>query len=229
MLRELAPNIFWMAPEHATDRPAMGAVAGDDSTLLVEPGASSRHAGKFLDALETSPVRYVLMPHSHWDHVFGASAIDAVTIATEQTKQLVETMADYSWSDEALDERVAAGTEIAFCRDMIKAELSPVERAALRIRIPETTFQSEMTIDLGNRSVQLPHVGGDHAPDSCIAVVPGEVAFLSDCIYPNIHVEPNCLTRRNLFPILDHLLALDVDTYVLGHHDLPLTREQFEV
>jgi hypothetical protein len=54
------------------------------------------------------------------------------------------------------------------------------------------------------------------------------VAFLSDCVYLNIHVEPNRLTRRLLFPLLDRLLALDVAWYVLGHHDAPLTRVEFE-
>ena len=130
--------------------------------------------------------------------MFGAAAIDAVAIATEQTRQQLATMATYSWSDAALDERVTAGIEIPFCRDMIKAELSPAERAEFTVRVPERAFRAQLAIDLGNRTVHLIHVGGDHAPDSCIVVVPGVVAFLSDCIYQNLHVEPNYLTRRGL-------------------------------
>ena len=49
-----------------------------------------------------------------------------------------------------------------------------------------------------------------------------------DCRYENLHVEPNYLTRRRLFPLLDRLLALDVAHYVPGHHDAPLLRSEFE-
>ena len=94
--------------------------------------------------------------------------------------------------------------------------------------MPERGFRSEFAVDLGNRPVQIMHVGGDHAGDSCIVVVPGVVAFLSDCVYPCIHEEPNYFTRRRLFPILDRLLALDVKHYVLGHRDHPMSRVEFE-
>jgi len=231
VLKQLAPNIFWMAPEHATDRPALGAIAGDEHTLLVDAGASVQHARQFQDALAAHslpPLSHVVLTHSHWDHVFGASAIDAVAVATEPTAEILRTMATYEWSDGALDERVAADLEIPFCRDMIKAELSSEERAAMTIRVPDETFLGVRGIDLGNRWAHIVQVGGDHAPDSCIVVVPGAVAFLSDCVYPNIHTEPAYRTRRHLYPLLDRLLKLDVEHYVLGHGDAPLTRAEFE-
>jgi len=230
-ITELAPGIFWMAPEHETDRPALGAIAGDRATLMVDAGASNRHAQQFLDALATKPVpppSHVVLTHSHWDHVFGAPQVDAVPISTEETRDEIAKMATYAWDDAALDDRVRDGTEIAFCRDMIKAELTAGERAELTVRVPERTFQDELTIDLGNRSVQVLAVGGDHASDSCIVVLPGVAAFLSDCAYIHLHSEPNYFTRRRMFPLLDRLLALDVPHYVLGHHDAPLTRPEFE-
>lgn len=230
MLRELAPGVYWMPPNHETDRPALGAIAGERDTLMVESGNSLRHARLFLDALATQPVpppRYLVLPHSHWDHVFGAPEVDAIAVSTHDTARELATMATFAWNDQALDERVAAGIEIAFCRDMIREELSAAERAEWTVRIPDLSFDAELTIELGNRTVRLIHVGGDHAPDSCIVVVPGVVAFLSDCVYENLHEEPNYLTRRRLFPLLDRLLALDVAYYVLGHDDEPSTRAEF--
>ena len=231
MLSRLAPSVYWMAPDHTTDRPIVAAIGGEHATLMVEAGNSVKHAHQFLNALAAQPVaplRYVVLTHWHWDHVFGAPAIDAIAIATEETRRQIEIMAGYSWSDAALDERTAAGLEIPFCRDMIKAELSPAERAELTLRVPELAFRAEMTIDLGNQIVRVIHVGGDHSSDSCIVVLPGVVAFLSDCVYPNLHVEPNYFSRRHLFPLLDRLLTLDVEHYVLGHDDAPLSRAAFE-
>lgn len=231
MLHELVPNVYWSAPEHSTDRPALGAIAGSRDTLMVDAGNSARHAGQFLDALARTgapPLRHLVLTHAHWDHVFGASAVDARCVATAATCAEVATMATYAWDDDALDERVAAGLEIAFCRDMIKAELDPRERTTLEVRVPDVGFDGELVIDLGERIVRVIHVGGDHAADSCIIVVPGAVAFLGDCIYQNLHVEPNRLTRRVLFPLLDSLLALDVPHYVLAHDDEPMSRSAFE-
>lgn len=231
MLNEVAPNICWLPPDHTTDRPVLTAVAGEQATLMVDAGASAKHAREFLEALGATsvpPVTHVVLTHCHWDHVFGAAAIDATVIAGAETGQELRVMAGYAWSDAALDERVAAGLEIPFCRDMMKAELSPDERAALTVRIPDETFRTERELDLGNRSVRLLHVGGDHASDSCIAVVPGVAAILGDCVYPNVHTEPNFYTWRRVFPLLDRLLALDVRHYVLGHDDAPLSRPAFE-
>jgi glyoxylase-like metal-dependent hydrolase (beta-lactamase superfamily II) len=90
MLNELAPGIYWMGPDHETDRPVMAAIAGEQATLMVEAGNSVKHARQFLSALATksvSPLRYVVMPHWHWDHVFGASETDVIVIATEETQR----------------------------------------------------------------------------------------------------------------------------------------------
>ena len=121
MLKELAPGVHWMAPEHAADRPALGAIAGVDGTLMIDAGASPRHARQFIDALEATgapPIRHVFLTHAHWDHVFGATALDAPVIASEATRGVLEVMATWSW------ER--------------RGESKPVSRRASRFRSAET-------------------------------------------------------------------------------------------
>jgi len=164
--------------------------------------------------------------HCHWDHVFGASTLDLPVLAHEETRRIVTRMAAFDWSDAALDRRVADGTEIAFCRDMIKDEMP--DRGDLALRPPDAAFASETEIDLGGLTVRVIHVGGDHAPDSSIVHVPDEgVVFLGDCFYRDLHHGPDRYTTPTLFPLLDRLLALDADHYVPSHHDEPLTGAQF--
>src|SRR4051794_30435918 len=194
-----------MSPDSTTDRPVLGAITGAYGTLLVDAGNSPAHAELLLEAVEdvdATPPAYVALTHWHWDHVFGTSALVLPTFACTETRQVVAEMARLDWSDAALDRRVADGTEIAFCADMIKAELP--ERTGLSLRVPDIVFDDQVTVDLGGITCQLVHVGGDHASDSCVVYVPEErIMFLGDCLYPAIYTPVRQYTVARLFPLID--------------------------
>jgi glyoxylase-like metal-dependent hydrolase (beta-lactamase superfamily II) len=228
-LEQLTDRVHWLSPYHETDRPILGVVAGQRATLLVDAGASPEHAGAAIDAISDRGLRLpgvLALTHWHWDHVFGTAFLHVLSFAHRETRRIVTRMAGFDWSDEALDRRVEEGTEIAFCRDMIKAEMP--DRSRLVLQPPTVGFHSEVEIDLGGVTARLIHVGGDHAPDSTVVHVPAEgVVFLGDCIYRDLHHGPERYTTGTLFPLLERLLALDADHYVPSHHDGPLTRAQF--
>ena len=150
-------------------------------------------------------------------------------VAQDETAKIVAKMAKLNWRDKALDQRVADGSEIAFCRDMMKIEFSNAMRGRLEIRPPEIAFTDLMTIDLGGLVVELVHVGGDHSSDSSVIYVPGDgVVFLGDCMYYAIYENPPYYTTRKLFPLMDRLLAFDAQYYFPAHADEPLTRAEME-
>jgi glyoxylase-like metal-dependent hydrolase (beta-lactamase superfamily II) len=214
-----------MPADAATDRPILGVVAGGRGLLLVDTGNSTAHARLLLHEIAgkklPSPT-FAMLTHWHWDHVFGASALPVPTFAHRETVRIVTKMAQLDWSDEALDQRVAEGAEIAFCRDMIKKELP--DRTRLSLRPPDIAFSTEVELDLGGVTCQIAHVGGDHSPDSSIVYVPGDrVLFLGDCIYEDIYHGPPRYTTRELFPLLDRLLAYDTAYYLAAHHEEPLS------
>jgi glyoxylase-like metal-dependent hydrolase (beta-lactamase superfamily II) len=162
-----------------------------------------------------------------WYLVFGRAAGAVPTFAHRETARIVAEMARMDWSDAALDRRVAEGTEIEFCRDMMRAELP--DRSELTIRPPEITYDAEVWLDLGGVTCQIARVGGDHAHDSSVVCIPEDgVVFLGDCIYDDIYHGPRRLTTAALFPLLDRLLAFDAAHYLAGHHEQPLTRAEFE-
>lgn len=54
--------------------------------------------------------------------------------------------------------------------------------------LPELTFDSRMTIDLGGVSCVIEHVGGDPSSDSSLIYIPEEkILFVGDFLYPNIY------------------------------------------
>ena len=227
---QITPHVHWLSPDSTTDRPVLGVVTGTRGSLVVDAGNSSAHIDALLQAVAEAGIdepRFAALTHWHWDHVFGTASLDIPTFAYTETGRVVAEMAMRDWSDEALDERVAAGTEIAFCRDMIKAELP--SRSDLVIRPPDIMFTEQITIDLGGVQCQLVHVGGDHASDAVVVYVPEDrIVFLGDCFYCDIYSPERCYTLAKFEPLAEALLALDATCYLAGHDPEPMSRQQLE-
>lgn len=229
-LRQLTPRVWWMNPVYTTDRPTIGVVVGERGSLIVEAGNSAAHVRLLQSELERNSLpapSFVALTHWHWDHIFGGAAFAAPLLAGAETQRVVRRLASFDWSDAALEARVTDGREIAFCRDMLKLELP--DPAARVVRVPEIGFAGELTLDLSGVTCRLAPLGGDHSPDGILVHLPQErVAFIGDAIYDDIYHGPRRLTTTGLFPLLDTLLALDVDHYIAGHHPQPIGRAELE-
>jgi Metallo-beta-lactamase superfamily len=111
VLTKITEHVYWMPPG-APDRPSLCGVVGDRRTLMLDAGSSQAHAREFLDALSAEAAARpsaVVYTHSDWDHVFGGAELNAPVIAQVSTAEQLVELAEMDWSDEALDERVAAG------------------------------------------------------------------------------------------------------------------------
>lgn len=229
-LTRISEHVYVFSPDSRTDRPSLAAVVGAKSTLLLDVGNSEAHTRLFLNALAQQGIpapRYAALTHWHWDHVFGASALDVPLIAHRETARQLAIQAAYDWSDAALDARVEAGLETAFCRDMLKLELP--DRSDLRIVVPDILFDDQLTVDLGGVTCDIRHVGGDHAADSTIMHIPQDcVLFLGDCMYDAIYAPARHYTTRKLFPLLDTIAAYDAGCAVVGHHPEVVSREELD-
>lgn len=227
-LNPISPNVYWLSPDDRTDRPILGAIAGEQRTLIVDAGNSPAHANLFLSELSTvdlAPPAFLALTHWHWDHVFGTSAINLPAFAHTETKRIVAEMARLDWSDEALDRRGEEGIEIEFCRDMIKAELP--DRTGLRIKPPDIAFTTRIELDLGGVTCHIVHVGGDHAADcSIVYVQEDKIMFLGDCLGADLYSSAPSHTTKNLFPMIDLLLSYDADFYLAAHDPEPISRAE---
>src|SRR6476661_2596042 len=134
-LQAFTEHIHWLPPYAPTDRPALGLITGRRETLLVDAGASAAHARLLLDGVAAHRLRpptLLHLTHWHWDHVFAGGSFAVPTFASRETRRIVTGLATLPWDDAALDARVTEGTEIPFCRDMIRAELPDPNRAPAR-------------------------------------------------------------------------------------------------
>jgi glyoxylase-like metal-dependent hydrolase (beta-lactamase superfamily II) len=227
MLKQLNNRVYYMPHYSETDRPALGLICGDTFSVIVDSGNSPAHAKDFLelvDKMDIPPVKYVILTHWHWDHIFGIGTMGFVTISHVETKKKVEYLKTLKWDDASLDARVETGEEIEFCRDMIKREMP--NRDHLELKVPDLTFTNKIDIDLGGVNCVVEHVGGVHAQDSSIIYIPDEkVMFLGDCIYQDFYSGEWSYDLDELVILLDKIKKYDVDTYVTGHQN-PKSREE---
>jgi glyoxylase-like metal-dependent hydrolase (beta-lactamase superfamily II) len=206
-------------PPGPPDSPSLCAVTGERGTLMLDAGASSAHARRFLaglDELGLPHPRLIALTHWHWDHIFGAAEIGAPIIACTRTARELARMALYTWTDAALDARVASGEEVAFCAENIKLELP--EPRDIRVALADIVYDESLSIDMGGVRCRLLRVGGDHSPDSVVIYVePDGVLFLGDCLYDNVYAASRHMTTGELFPLLEQLQQFDVKWAVEGH------------
>jgi glyoxylase-like metal-dependent hydrolase (beta-lactamase superfamily II) len=184
--------------------------------MMLDAGASAAHARLFLDGLLAEgvpPPSFVAFTHSHWDHVFGAAALDAHVVAQTLTARALSELAATDWSDEALDRRVAAGAVSPEHAENVKAELpSPRD---VQVAPADIVFRDGLDLELGDATVSIRHVGGDHAADSCVLFVePDRVLFLGDCLYDS---PDGRLTPERALPLLETVLGFGAEQYVEGH------------
>lgn len=226
MLTKITEHLYWMPPG-PPDRPSVCAVVGDRRTLMLDAGSSSAHTRAFLDALSAEGAARptaVVYTHSHWDHVFGGAELDGCVIAHELTAEQLIGLAATDWSDEGLDQRVAAGHASAQHAANVKEEL-PSPRT-VEIAPADIVFWDGLDVELGGVTVRVRHVGGDHCAESSVMYVePDRVLFLGDCLYGS---PGGVLTAKLAFPLHDAILRFDAAVYVEGHHESVSSRAEIE-
>jgi glyoxylase-like metal-dependent hydrolase (beta-lactamase superfamily II) len=226
VLTKITEHVYWMPPG-PPDRPSVCAVVGDRRALMLDAGSSKAHTRTFLDALwaeTTARPSAVVYTHSHWDHVFGGAELGGHVIAHASTAVELLELAAMDWSDEGLDQRVAAGHASRQHAANVKAEL-PSPRT-VEVAPADIVFQAGLDVELGGVTVRVRHVGGNHCAESSVMYVePDRLLFLGDCMYDS---PAGVLTAESAFPLHEVILEFDAELYVDGHEASVLSRSDIE-
>ncbi|AIK38765.1 Zn-dependent hydrolase [Bacillus pseudomycoides] len=229
-LKRISNRVLYLPPYQETDRPILAAVKGEEKTLLIDAGNSSKHARLFLEQLDTYDIKeeWLILTHSDWDHIFGMHEMQMPIISHYKTYNKIKQLQNLSWEDKYLDQRVKEGLEIPFCADAIKKELG--NQREIILPLPDITFDKKMTLNLGGVTCAIEHVGGDHADDSTVIYIQEEkVLFLGDCMYANLYSKKWSYTIENTLQLIEQIEKYDAEIFVLSHHEAPLTKEEFQL
>ena len=188
--------------------PNSGVIIGDDSVMVVEAQATPRLARKVIGHIREvteKPITHLALTHYHAVRVLGASAYGADQIVMSDTaRAMVAERGQEDWDSEFQ----------RFPRLFEGHESIP------GLTWPTTTFSDAMTVYLGNRRVDLMHLGRAHtAGDIVIHVPDANVMFTGDIV----EYHSACYCGDGHFSdwgdTLDAIKWFDVDAIAPGRGD----------
>ncbi|TQE99138.1 MAG: MBL fold metallo-hydrolase [Spiribacter salinus] len=151
--------------------PNTGVIIGDDSVMIIDAQATPAMAQKVIDRVRSitdKPIKYVALSHYHAVRVLGASAYDAGEIITSaKCRGMIAERGKEDWDSEFG----------RFPRLFQGADSIP------GLTWPTMTFREHMTVYLGNRRVDLMHLGRAHTAGDIVVHVPDSgVMFSGDIV-----------------------------------------------
>ncbi len=188
--------------------PNSGVIIGDDSVMIVEAQATPRLANKVIECVRSvtdKPITHVALTHYHAVRVLGASAFGAQqVIMSDAARGMVAERGQEDWDSEFQ----------RFPRLFEGHESIP------GLTWPTTTFSDSMTVYLGNRKVEIKHLGRAHTAGDAVVYVPDQnVMFTGDIV----EYHSACYCGDGYFNewgnTLDNIKAYDVDAIAPGRGD----------
>lgn len=165
---ELAPGAYGYTAE---GDPNSGVIIGDDAVMVIEAQATPLMAADVLAKIRSvtdKPVKYLLLTHYHAVRVLGASAYHAQEIITShKTWEMIVERGKQDWASEFQ----------RFPRLFRGHESIP------GLTWPTMTFTDKMTVDLGNKKVEIMHLGEGHTRGDVVAWLPEDrVLYAGDLV-----------------------------------------------
>ena len=203
-LEQLADGVYAFT---AQGDPNVGAIVGTGAILAIEARATPLLAQQWIDVVRDRisdlPFGDLVLTHYHAVRTLGASAFDARRIVSHaNTAALIEERGQQDWaSEQGRMPRLFAG-----------AETIP------GLTHPTDTFDDSLTLDVGNRRVELRYLGRGHTAGDLVVWLPEErILFAGDLVEAqaapymgDAHVADWSTTT------LDNVAALGADQLVGG-------------
>jgi alkyl sulfatase BDS1-like metallo-beta-lactamase superfamily hydrolase len=181
------------------------------------------------DAIDSGPVRYIVLTQGHVDHVGG------VDLLREPGTQLVAQANNPPHQED--DSRIAAfrgrrsafafGPAIAKANAYIREHLG--EKIAPQSKpVPDVTFEDTHAFELGGVQFELLATPGGETTDSLVVWLPQhKICFAGNLFSALFGHFPNLVTIRGdryrealkFVASLDRVLALEPELLCVGHHD----------
>lgn len=203
-----------------------------DTMLTMQAARDLRSAA---ERLTGRTPRYVVNSHYHADHTIGNAVFDdASIISTTATAPLIqrktgETLDMMRVKGAALDAEARAEAEGVsdpiVRRDMDEQNddnLALVREAHdARIRVPDITFESAMSLRGAKREAQLISWGGGHTPSDAVLYLPQErILFAGDLIFYRCHAWTGAGNVDEWLRILGEMEKLSIETLAPGHGEV---------
>jgi glyoxylase-like metal-dependent hydrolase (beta-lactamase superfamily II) len=151
--------------------PNTGVIVGDDGVMVIDTQATPHMAEQVVERIREvtdKPVKFILLSHYHAVRVLGAAAYQADNvIASRLTYEMIAERGQQDWESEfGRFPRLFEGHE-----------------SIPGLTWPTIVFDDHITVDLGNRKVEIMHVGKGHTQGDTIAWLPEQrILYAGDLV-----------------------------------------------
>jgi cyclase len=196
-----------------------GLVVGNESSLLVDTLFDLRLTGEMLAAMRravpaAARIETLVNTHGDGDHTFGNQLLSGARIvASEQAAQQMRELPPQAMA-QLVEQAPAMGELGAFFLECFGA----FDFHGIELRLPDDTFTESLTLQVGDRELQLTAVGPAHTRGDVLVHVASErVLFSGDILFSGAHPIVWAGPASNWIAVCDRILAMDVGTIVPGH------------
>ena len=244
---KLADGVYVIRHKDAPDTFPQGnttVVIGESGVLVVDScylPSTAREDIAQIKQWTNLPVRYVFNTHWHMDHNYGnaayGEAFPGVTIVSQaQTAKMMALrepaeLTDYQKGIAAYQQQYDTGKDAAGqpLSELGKADLKTAiagsaavwkEFQNLKPRYPDLTFEHELDLDLGGRTVELKFLGRGNTSGDAVAYLPKEkILATGDLVDHPVPYLGGGFPAEQI-STLERLKAIDADILVPGHGDV---------
>lgn len=249
---EISPGIhLFVTPSYGDvglDGNSIAVLSHDGVLVFDSNGTPAASAAVLADIrkLTDQPVRFVVNSHWHWDHWYGTQtyqdAFPDVRIVTHEKNRAMMLGPAIDFNRPGLDAQLPAYLASLEKRAANDASLAPIleedrffleQKRSARLVPANITFSSRLTIELGERHVEVLNYGRGVTPGDTFVYLPNEkVLLLGDLIVNPITFALSGYPTEWL-RVLERVDQLDAATIVTGHgaplHDKALLRATMDV
>jgi len=209
------------------------AVMSNDGVLVFDtngtPAASAAILAE-IRRLTDKPVRYVVNSHWHWDHWYGTetyvNAFPDVRIVTHEKNRAMMMGPAVEFNKpgletqlpgyiQNLEKRAASDPKV---QSLLEADrLFLEQKKNVRLAFPNLTFSDRLTLEMGDRHIEVLNFGRGVTPGDTLVYLPREkVLLLGDLIVNPITFALSGYPSEWL-KVLERVDALDATIIVTGH------------
>lgn len=231
---EVSPGI-WLSPGLSNSF----MLKTDEGRIVLNTGMGFEgpvHRSNY-DAVDQSPIRYVILTQGHVDHVGGIGAV------ADPDSEIVAQANWETWrrDNEILATFRAKNSAFAFIDTVMEAISKTTERFGppppQSVPIPTLVVDDELVIELGGRRLELYATPGGETTDSLVVWLPEERVCLCGNVFGALfgHI-PNLVTMRGdryrdaltVVESIDRVRALGAETLLTGHFGPIVGKDRIE-
>ena len=189
-LHDIGNGLFaYLLPDGSWGWSNAGLIVDGEETLLVDTLFTVGLTQEMLDVMRdaapaTKNIGKVVNTHANADHVWGNQLVkDSEIIASTGCAEEFD-----HFLPETVIGLMAQAKEWGVLGDFVEHCFAPFDFSGIELTPPTTTFDDELTVQCGDKTVNLYNVGPAHTRGDVLAHVPGDkVIFTGDIIFNDGH------------------------------------------